>query len=397
MNAFQLRDSVIADYRNYVQGFVKIKDKYINDVVQSSLQSGLLWPAPIIQLNPAYVQGDSFADLVANGVLHPECERIFIDEKSKKPLKFYKHQTEAFKRAHAGQNYILTTGTGSGKSLTYIVPIVDAVLRNGSGRGVQAIVVYPMNALANSQIGELDKFLNQTDAFGNPITPPVTYRRYTGQETLEEKEAIRNNPPDIILTNYMMLELMLTRKDEIPIVETLHSLRYLVLDELHSYRGRQGADVAMLARRLIDASGSHNVQCVGTSATLVAGDSQRDGAREVAKLATTIFGRPFLPENVINEYLTRHTPELDFTTPELRAALARETEAIAQGVDDDEGANDILCNAIGAENVENARRLARIDFRRKTRRADRRTQASGSQTDRRGRWRRRNTCATYRT
>lgn len=354
MNAFQLRDSVIADYRNYVQGFVKIKDKYINDVVQSSLQSGLLWPAPIIQLNPAYVQGDSFDELVANGVLHPECERIFIDEKSKKPLKFYKHQTEAFKRAHAGQNYILTTGTGSGKSLTYIVPIVDAVLRNGSGRGVQAIVVYPMNALANSQIGELDKFLNQTDAFGNPITPPVTYRRYTGQESLEEKEAIRNNPPDIILTNYMMLELMLTRKDEIPIVETLHSLRYLVLDELHSYRGRQGADVAMLARRLIEASGSHNVQCVGTSATLVAGDSQQDGAREVAKLATTIFGRPFLPENVINEYLTRHTPELDFTTPELRAALARETEAIAQGVDDDEGANDILCNAIGAENVENA-------------------------------------------
>jgi ATP-dependent helicase YprA (DUF1998 family) len=76
-------------------------------------------------------------------------------EFSSKPLRLHAHQTDAIKVAQAGHNYVLTTGTGSGKSLAYIIPIVDHVLRRGSGRGMQAIVVYPMNALANSQEGEL--------------------------------------------------------------------------------------------------------------------------------------------------------------------------------------------------------------------------------------------------
>ena len=79
-------------------------------------------------------------------------------------LTLHKHQEDAIRTAQKGHNYILTTGTGSGKSLAYIIPIVDFVLRNGSGKGVQAIIVYPMNALANSQRGELEKFLK----FGYP-------------------------------------------------------------------------------------------------------------------------------------------------------------------------------------------------------------------------------------
>src|SRR3546814_2671222 len=72
------------------------------------------------------------------------------------PLRLHKHQVDAIRQAAAGQNYVLTTGTGSGKSLSYIVPIVDHVLRRGTGKGIQAIVVYPMNALANSQEKELE-------------------------------------------------------------------------------------------------------------------------------------------------------------------------------------------------------------------------------------------------
>src|SRR6185369_1629844 len=98
---------------------------------------------------------------------------------------------DAIEIASRRESCVLTTGTGSGKSLSYIVPIVDRVLRDGSGRGVRAIVVYPMNALANSQKGELEKFLGTT-------APKVTFQRYTGQEGRAERDAILAEPPDIL-------------------------------------------------------------------------------------------------------------------------------------------------------------------------------------------------------
>ena len=94
------------------------------------------------------------------GLLDPECDRIFRvksgpDDLGTTPLTLHLHQREAIEVAARRESYVLTTGTGSGKSLAYIVPIVDRVLKRGTGRGVQAIVVYPMNALANSQMEEL--------------------------------------------------------------------------------------------------------------------------------------------------------------------------------------------------------------------------------------------------
>src|SRR5205814_8867905 len=122
----------------------------------------------------------------------------------------------------------------------------DYVLRHGSGKGIQAIVIYPMNALANSQLKELEKFLCQ----GYPDRKgPVTFARYTGQEAEEERERIRANPPDILLTNYVMMELILTRSSDVALINSA-ALRFLILDELHTYRGRQGADVALLVRRV---------------------------------------------------------------------------------------------------------------------------------------------------
>ena len=143
---------------------------------------------------------------------------------------------EGFRAAREDDSYVLTTGTGSGKSLAYIVPIVDHILRRGNGKGIQAVIVYPMNALANSQIGELKKFLENGYPQGYP---PVTFRRYTGQESEEDRQEIIANPPDILLTNYVMLELVLTRPKERKLVRALKDLRFLVLDELHTYRGRQ--------------------------------------------------------------------------------------------------------------------------------------------------------------
>src|SRR5207249_4370436 len=97
---------------------------------------------------------------------------------------------------------------------------------------------------------------------------PVRFDRYTGQENQERRDAIAANPPDILLTNYVMLELLLTRPFERKIINAATGLRFLVLDELHTYRGRQGADVALLVRRVREACKANDMLCVGTSATM---------------------------------------------------------------------------------------------------------------------------------
>src|ERR1700730_36370 len=116
---------------------------------------------------------------------------------------------------------------------------------------------------------------------------------------------MRENPPQILLTNYMMLELLLTRVQERPIRDAIYqNLRFLVFDELHTYRGRQGADVAMLIRRIRVQCKQH-VTCIGTSATMVSVGSLTSQREQVAQVATIMFGRPFPPERVVNETLTR--------------------------------------------------------------------------------------------
>jgi ATP-dependent helicase YprA (DUF1998 family) len=162
MDAFALRNRLVDDYSAYIRSFITIRDPRIGQVVDDELRNGLLWPDPLLQLNPSFEPGPWIDELVASGRLHPECRSIFRikqDDKPDKPLRLHKHQAEAVEAAASGDSYVLTTGTGSGKSLAYIIPIVDFVLRHGSGQGIRAIVVYPMNALANSQANELEKFL----------------------------------------------------------------------------------------------------------------------------------------------------------------------------------------------------------------------------------------------
>lgn len=326
MNVFALRDQLIHDYATYIQSFVQIRDTELARYVQEAMNSGVLWPAPLVQLNPTFEPGESLETLIAEKVLHPECRQIFQRDKDKPaspyhrwPLKLHRHQSAAVRVAAAGHHYILTTGTGSGKSLTYILPIVNHVLQHGRGRGIQAIVVYPMNALANSQEGELRKFLQAGYAEGQS---PVTFARYTGQESDEEKRRIMAHPPDILLTNYVMLELILTRPAELQtLVRGAQGLRFLVLDELHTYRGRQGADVALLVRRAREALHAEQLQCVGTSATLAGPGSLAQQRADVAAVASRLFGVTVHPEHIISESLRRATPERDFVPSENLAQL----------------------------------------------------------------------------
>ncbi|MCB5252417.1 MAG: DEAD/DEAH box helicase, partial [Candidatus Cloacimonetes bacterium] len=323
MNVFELREKLIADYCSFVKGFITIKDDAIKEMVANELKDGLLWPDPLIQLSPFFESGESIEELIKSNILHPLCKQIFRIKKDEtdfgKQMQLHRHQTEAIKRAAQGLNYILTTGTGSGKSLAYIIPIVNHILKTGSGKGIKAIIVYPMNALANSQEKELSKFVNW--GFSSD-TKPVTFKRYTGQESEQAKQEICSNPPDILLTNYVMLELILTRPNETPLVNACKNLKYLVLDELHTYRGRQGADVAMLIRRTIDATKAEKVICVGTSATLSSTGDRMEQNREISRVASLLFGSKVDPENVIGESLQRLTQEFDFDSPAVISKLS---------------------------------------------------------------------------
>ncbi len=321
MNVFDVRKSLVADYRKYVQSFVEVADERIAEKVTLHFEEGELWPEPLIQLNPSFQAGRSVDDLVDEGLLESACGPIFRAGKGKEDARgramlLHRHQEEAIRIARTGASYVLTTGTGSGKSLAYIIPIVDHVIRSGTGKGVQAIVVYPMNALANSQVGELQKFVSPAGGEGR-----VSFRRYTGQESGEERDKLLENPPDILLTNYVMLELILTRWRDRGLIENSKALSFLVLDELHTYRGRQGADVAMLVRRVREAFGVSQLRCVGTSATMAGPGTLAEQKKEVAKVSSRLFGTVIAPENVIGETLTRSTTEADYHDPVALAAL----------------------------------------------------------------------------
>lgn len=325
MDVFSFRNKLIDDYSRYIHSFINIKDLYVRKFVSKNLEDGFLYPNPLVQLNPSFEPGKSVDELVEEGILHQECKKIFRrktkEDTQGKPLRLHQHQEDAIRRAAQNRNYVLTTGTGSGKSLSYIVPIVNYALAHKNDNGIKAIIVYPMNALANSQYNELEKFLGLGYHQGEM---PVTFRRYTGQEKDDARQEILQNPPDILLTNYVMLELILTRPEEKALINAARDVKFLVFDELHTYRGRQGADVALLIRRLKNLLGNCNTQCVGTSATLAGPgtfDAQRD---EVAALAKKLFGSDFSREDIICETLRRTTEECDVTSPEGKAALIAE-------------------------------------------------------------------------
>jgi len=321
MNVLETHDLIVRDYADYIRSFINIADPAISETVDAALAEGKLWPQPLLQFNPSYKMEQSVADVVKGGTLHESIADIFTD------YSLYRHQMEAIKLGIAGEDFVLTSGTGSGKSLTYIGTIFHHLLTQPRSKGVTAVVCYPMNALINSQTNEFNTYKeNYEKTPGNVF--PITFHQYTGQESEEQREAMRQNPPQILLTNYMMLELLLTRVQERRIRDAIYqNLRFLVFDELHTYRGRQGADVAMLIRRIRSQCKQH-VTCIGTSATMVSVGSLASQREEVAGVATTLFGRPFRTEQVINETLTR---SLDYSgeTP-THQVLA---DAITTGID----------------------------------------------------------------
>ena len=325
LDVFQLRETVVNEYQDYVRSFVRVLDNRIDEYVNSRLEQGELWPEAVLQLNPAFEMDQTLGELAEAGILASDTARFF-----RPGLKLYRHQRESIDLALRGESYVVTTGTGSGKSLTYLVPIYDAIFRNNPERhSVRALLVYPMNALINSQLEALRAFQER-----NYPNSPVRFARYTGQDREEARDAIRNDPPHILLTNYVMAEYLLVRPHERSLLNAAtQDLRTLVMDELHFYRGRQGADVAMLTRRLQERAG-RDLQAVATSATIANAGTREERNEAVADLASRFFGLDIPATNVIDETLVRvATVGAPQGTPEVKAAVespppAREVDSV---------------------------------------------------------------------
>ena len=308
MDVFTLNEDVLEGYRGFSRSFSTIRADDLRETVERAYAEGRFTPEPLVSMNPRYENGGTVADRVKDGTLHADMGSIF--RVGDEPITLRRHQDEALAAAKARRSFVVTTGTGSGKSLCFFLPIIDAAVRaraEGEGRRTRAIIVYPMNALANSQLEEIGKFIGQSG-----LSDPPKVARYTGQESQEERERIATDTPDILLTNFVMLELLLTRGDETgrKVMDNAEGLEFLVLDELHTYRGRQGADVAMLVRRLRERLAPKGLQCIGTSATMAASEaagvsSDDDGtdADAVAEVASTLFATPVASSDVIGENL----------------------------------------------------------------------------------------------
>lgn len=321
MNAFKTHFQVISEYKEYLDSFVNIHDERIVKYVEESTMKKDLLPDPLVQFNPSYEKREAFEDLVAEGILH----RDVLHAVNLFPP--FRHQIEAIKLGVSGKGFVVTSGTGSGKSLTYLTTIFDALLKKGKDKkkGIKAILVYPMNALINSQFEEISKY-EKTYEERTGQSFPISFAKYTGQEGTEEREKAQKNKPDIILTNYMMLELLMTRRNEKWFRKSISkNLEFLVYDELHTYRGRQGSDVSLLNRR-IQALAEKELIFIGTSATMASKGTPEQKKKAVAEVAEIIFGKKYELNQIVNEYLV---PSLDKDVP-------TETElkkAIEQGID----------------------------------------------------------------
>jgi DEAD/DEAH box helicase domain-containing protein len=266
----------------------------------------------------------------------------------------YEHQEAAWGRICSdlgASNTLVATGTGSGKSECFLYPVLDhcARMRDVEMPGVKALVIYPMNALATDQAQrfaqlchEIPRFRKvRVGLFVGGLEPGTGAKAMTSSEVITDRDTLRQHPPDVLLTNYKMLDYLLIRPEDQRLWKenTAETLRYVVVDELHTFDGAQGTDLAMLLRRLRARLGTALDQliCVGTSATL--GDAS--STQPLRDYATQIFGGAFPQASVITEsrlsiteffrevpeYVFEGHPDLEQVLDPLRFATTEEALA----------------------------------------------------------------------
>jgi len=323
IHPLETTEKIRTTYINYLKTIKPFQDEELRKEFAQAIEAqDMLVKGPLLQIALPYRKDKSIHDLVNEGVLSPRFAQLYSDALLyDRPL--YAHQVNAVRKAIKGRNLVVSTGTGSGKTETFLIPILDYLLREQdagtlSQPGVRALLLYPMNALANDQMKRLRRILEKY--------PQITFGRYINiQETpdtkaqaeeffknmygdsepiipneLKSREEMHTTPPHLLATNYAMLEYLLLRPSATNLFdgETGKHWHFIVLDEAHVYDGANATEIAMLLRRLQDrvAGDKHGrIKGIATSATLGAGVKDYD---KVAKFASNLFNKSFVWNDV---------------------------------------------------------------------------------------------------
>ncbi|HZH16285.1 MAG TPA: DEAD/DEAH box helicase [Archangium sp.] len=291
-------------------------------------EQGSFLADPVFEGTFNWEENPSTLEQLSPQLLHPRLvaalatqKKEFKDQSFPRDRKPFAHQVRAWKelKAEPARSVVVTSGTGSGKTECFLVPILDSLVREVEARGeplvgVRALFLYPLNALINSQRDRLRAWTSGLDGtvrfcLYNGETPRVPPRKRTQDASPEEvlsRHDLRQSPPPVLVTNATMLEYMLVRQEDAPIVQASKGkLRWIVLDEAHTYVGSQAAEISLLLRRVLhtfEVTGEQ-VRFVATSATLgkdpKTEDKLRDYLADIAGLdrsrVTIVPGRRVLP------------------------------------------------------------------------------------------------------
>ena len=325
-NPAQAAEEIKNEYVGYIETTYHFKDFELQQQLKSRLKETVS-NGPFIEIKDSFVSGKSIRELINKNILSP----LFFELEKNKSIEpklpidrpLYLHQEQAIEKIVTGKNVVISTGTGSGKTNCFLIPIINDLLKEKEqgilNDGVRAIFIYPMNALANDQIKGLREILMEY--------PDITFGVYNGGTEHCEREAIKlyeamcsneeyeklrhrlqnerlsrddikKHPPHILFTNYAMLEHMLLRPGDDTIFEN-SNFKYVVLDEAHVYAGATGIETAFLMSRLKGRiNGERPPQFILTSATL--GDDSVESNKEVISFAQKLTGCQFDLSDIVS-------------------------------------------------------------------------------------------------
>jgi len=305
---------IIDKYTRYLKTMFDISDPVYKKLFDQEMEKiGSFYKGPYLDVVDSFQNGKSVPELIEEGILNPDFEKIeniYIKN-------LFVHQESSLRKIEAGKNVVVSTGTGSGKTESFLIPILNSLMNEKKefGKitpGVRALLIYPMNALANDQISRLRNLLAGY--------PDITFGSYTGQTKEKERDALekykqlnqgqkplkneiisrermKETPPNILITNYSMLEYLMLRPRDNSFFQGRYAnnWRFIVMDEAHTYSGSTGIEVSMLIRRLKACISNPDIRFILTSATL----GNEEVNDEVAEFAKRLCDAPFYADDVI--------------------------------------------------------------------------------------------------
>jgi ATP-dependent helicase YprA (DUF1998 family) len=334
-NPAEVSERIKSEFVDYLSTSFSTNDENLNDQFKTAL-NGIISQGPFVDIKSTFKKSSSLAELIEEG--NGTFSRLFYDIENDKTTKvipldreLYTHQVNALKKVVTGKNIVVSTGTGSGKTLCFLIPILNALLKEieeghttSEGKltpGVRALIIYPMNALANDQMKFIRNLLSNYYKISFGVYSGATeydekkaislYKEIIGGEPLENeylsRDKMKDTPPNILITNYAMLEHLLLRPADSVIFEK-SDFQFVILDEAHIYSGATGIETSFLIKRLqarMTTKSKPAAQFILTSATLGEGEDSFD---EVVMFAKNLCNSDFQKDDIITGIREEYVP-----------------------------------------------------------------------------------------